>query len=128
MHMCTFQCWNGVGEEQDHHYIHTVYDQRSLLWFMITVVLCMHVRVNECTLLYRCICMRVTAIDGLVHYACVTCVRLHGGTWWACPLWTLTSLLRVNHWLATVLDSTRESMLALCYDFWCLQGTQSWSR
>ena len=39
-----------------------------------------------------------------------------------------TSLLRVSHWLATLLGSTRESILALRCNFWCLQGTQSWSR
>ena len=32
------------------------------------------------------------------------------------------------HWLATLLDSTRESTLALRCNFWCLKGTQSWSR
>ena len=39
--------------------------------------------------------------------------------------WSLTSLLRVGHRVATLLDSTRESILALCYNFWRLQGTQS---
>ena len=42
--------------------------------------------------------------------------------------WSLTSLLRVGHRVATLLDSTRESILALRYNFWHLQGTQSWSR
>ena len=42
--------------------------------------------------------------------------------------WSLTSLLRVGHRVATLLDSTRESILALRYNFWRLQGTQSWSR
>ena len=32
------------------------------------------------------------------------------------------------HGLATLLDSTRESILALRCNFWCLQDTQSWSR
>ena len=39
--------------------------------------------------------------------------------------WSLTSLLRVGHRVATLLDSTRESILALRYNFWRLQGTQS---
>ena len=39
-----------------------------------------------------------------------------------------TSLLRVSHWLATLLGSTRESILALRCNVWCLQGTQSWSK
>ena len=39
--------------------------------------------------------------------------------------WSLTSLLRVCHRVATLLDSTRESILALRYNFWRLQGTQS---
>ena len=42
--------------------------------------------------------------------------------------WSLTSLLRVGHRVATLLDSTRESILALRYTFWRLQGTQSCSR
>ena len=42
--------------------------------------------------------------------------------------WSLTSLLRVGHRVATLLDSTRESILALRYNFWRLQGTQSCSR
>ena len=42
--------------------------------------------------------------------------------------WSLTSLLRVHHRVATLLDSTRESILALRYNFWRLQGTQSCSR
>ena len=40
------------------------------------------------------------------------------------PSWSLTSSLRVGHRLAALVDSTRESMLALCYNFWC-QGAQS---
>ena len=39
--------------------------------------------------------------------------------------WSLTSLPRVGHRVATLLDSTRESILALRYNFWRLQGTQS---
>ena len=39
--------------------------------------------------------------------------------------WSLTSLLRVGHRVSTLLDSTRESILALRYNFWRLQGTQS---
>ena len=42
--------------------------------------------------------------------------------------WSLTSLLRVGHRVATLLDSTQESILALRYNFWRLQGTQSCSR
>ena len=34
--------------------------------------------------------------------------------------WSLTSLLRVGHRVATLLDSTRESILALRYNFWRL--------
>ena len=52
--------------------------------------------------------------------------------WWAgwsilpfTDSWSLTSLLRVGHRVATLLDSTRESILALRYNFWRLQGTQS---
>ena len=59
--------------------------------------------------------MRGTVIGGLVHFS--TRGRL-----------PCTSLLRVSHWLATLLGSTRESILALCCNVWCLQGTQSWSR
>ena len=58
--------------------------------------------------------MRGTIIGGLVHFT--TRGRL-----------PCTSLLRVSHWLATLLGSTRESILALRCNFWCLQGTQSWS-
>ena len=39
--------------------------------------------------------------------------------------WSLTSLLRVGHRVAILLDSTWESILALRYNFWRLQGTQS---
>ena len=39
--------------------------------------------------------------------------------------WSLTSLLRVGHRVATLLDSTRESILALRYNFWRLLGAQS---
>ena len=39
--------------------------------------------------------------------------------------WSLTSLLRVGHRVATLLDSTRESIIALRYNFCRLQGTQS---
>ena len=38
----------------------------------------------------------------------------------------VSSLPRVGHRVATLLDSTRESILALRYNFWRLQGTQSW--
>ena len=60
-------------------------------------------------------------------YACA--VLLIGGR--AGPIyrftdsWSLTSLLRVGHRVATLLDSTRESILALRYNFCRLQGTQS---
>ena len=54
--------------------------------------------------------MRGTVIGGLVHFT--TRGRL-----------PCTSLLRVSHWLATLLGSTRESILALRCNFWCLQGT-----
>ena len=37
--------------------------------------------------------------------------------------WSVTNSLRVGHRLATRLDSTRESILALRCNFWCLQGT-----
>ena len=50
------------------------------------LVMLMRRCIPRARLLYRCIRMRVTAIGGLVHYAFVTCVRLHGGTWWAYPL------------------------------------------
>ena len=49
--------------------------------------------------------------------------------WWAG--WSILlvvsyrSLLRVGHKVATLLDSTRKSILALRYNFWRLQGTQS---
>ena len=36
--------------------------------------------------------------------------------------------LRVGHRLVTLVDSTRESILALRCNFWCLQGAQSWPR
>ena len=38
--------------------------------------------------------------------------------------WSLTSLLRVGHRVAILLDSTRESILALRYNFWRLQGSR----
>ena len=50
-------------------------------------------------------------------YACA--VLLIGGR--AGPF----SLLRVGHRVATLLDSTWESIIALRYNFWRLQGTQS---
>ena len=53
-------------------------------------------------------------------YACA--VLLIGGR---ADSWSLTSLLRVGHRVATLLDSTRESILALRYNFCRLQGTQS---
>ena len=57
-------------------------------------------------------------------YACA--VLLIGGRAGRCTdSWSLTSLLRVGHRVATLLDSTRESILALRYNFWRLQGTQS---
>ena len=68
--------------------------------------------------------MRMTYIH---VYACA--VLLIGGR--AGPFyrftdsWSLTSLLRVGHRVATLLDSTRESILALRYNFWRLQGKQS---
>ena len=67
------------------------------------------------------ICMRYMCI-----YACAVSLLLIGGR--AGPFWSLTSLLRVGHRVATLLDSTRESILALRYNFCRLQGTQSWSR
>ena len=57
-------------------------------------------------------------------YACA--VLLIGGR--AGPFYSVVSyrsLLRVGHRVATLLDSTRESILALRYNFWRLQGTQS---
>ena len=57
-------------------------------------------------------------------------LRMRGTVnWWAG--WSILlvvsyrSLLRVGHRVATLLDSTRESILALRYNFWRLQGTQS---
>ena len=75
-----------MGEEQDHHYIHTVYDQRSLLWFMITVVLCMHVRVNECTMNARYYidvyaCALLLSVGWSITHALYVyaCTAVHGG-------------------------------------------------
>ena len=57
-------------------------------------------------------------------YACaVLLIGANGGR--AGPFtdsWSLTSLLRVGNRVATLLDSTRESILALRYNFWRLQG------
>ena len=57
-------------------------------------------------------------------------LRMRGTVnWWAG--WSILlvvsyrSLLRVGHRVATLLDSTQESILALRYNFWRLQGTQS---
>ena len=57
-------------------------------------------------------------------------LRMRGTVyWWAG--WSILlvvsyrSLLRVGHRVATLLDSTRESIFALRYNFWRLQGTQS---
>ena len=57
-------------------------------------------------------------------------LRMRGTVnWWAG--WSILlvvsyrSLLRVGRRVATLLDSTRESILALRYNFWRLQGTQS---
>ena len=63
-------------------------------------------------------------------YACaVTLIGGRAGLFYRfTDSWSLTSLLRVGHRVATLLDSTRESILALRYNFWRLQGTQSWSR
>ena len=55
----------------------------------------------------------VLLIGGLVHFYRFT------------DSWSLTSSLRVGHRLATLVDSTRESILALRCNFWCLQGAQS---
>ena len=58
-------------------------------------------------------------------------LRMRGTVnWWAglsifTDSWSLTSLLRVGHRVATLLDSTRESIIALRYNFYRLQGTQS---
>ena len=57
-------------------------------------------------------------------------LRMRGTVnWWAglsiTDSWSLTSLLRVGHRVATLLDSMRKSILALRYNFWRLQGTQS---
>ena len=37
----------------------------------------------------------------------------------------LADSLKVSQWLATLLDSTRKSILAMSFNFWCLQGTRS---
>ena len=62
-----------------------------------------------------------------MRYMCIyACAVVN---WWAG--WSILlvvsyrSLLRVGHRVATLLDSTRESILALRYNFWRLQGTQS---
>ena len=76
--------------------------------------------------------MRMTYIHAIrMRYMCTyaCAVLLIGGR--AGPFyrftdsWSLTSLLRVGHRVATLLDSKRESILALRYNFWRLQGTQS---
>ena len=54
-------------------------------------------------------------------YACA--VLLIGGR--AGPFYRLVVSYQVGHRVATLLDSTRESILALRYNFWRLQGTQS---
>ena len=63
---------------------------------------------------------------GLLLYACA--VLLIGGLVRFTDSWSLTSSLRVGHRLASLVDSTRESILALRCNFWCLQGAQSWPR
>ena len=65
------------------------------------------------TLPYAC---AVLLIGGLVHFYRFT------------DSWSLASSLRVGHRLATLVDSMRESILALRCNFWCLQGAQSWPR
>ena len=63
-------------------------------------------------------------------HAIHVCLRMRGTVnWWAGCFFTdswSTSLLRVGHRVATLLDSTRESILALRYNFWRLQGTQGY--
>ena len=73
--------------------------------------------------------MAVTDASSYAH-AIHVYPRMRGTVnWWAG--WSILlavsyrSLLRVGHRVATLLDSTRESILALRYNFWRLQGTQS---
>ena len=63
-----------------------------------------------------------------IPYACA--VLLIGGLVRFTDSWSLTSSLRsrVGHRLATLVDSTRESILALRCNFWWLQRAQSWPR
>ena len=73
---------------------------------------------------------RLQTDDSSYTHAIHVYLRMRGTiNWWAdCHFtdsWSLTSLLRVGHGVATLLDSTRESILALRYNFWRLQGTQS---
>ena len=77
--------------------------------------------------------MAVTDVDALPSsyaHAIHVYLRMRGTVnWWAG--WSILlavsyrSLLRVGHRVATLLDSTQESILALRYNFWRLQGTQS---
>ena len=57
-------------------------------------------------------------------------VRMRGTVnWWAGRFTARGRFsLRVGHRLVTLVDSTRESILALRCNFWCLQGAQSWPR
>ena len=73
--------------------------------------------------------MYIDADDIYTRYthAIYVYLRMRGTVnWWAGWSVLLTrGLLRVGHRVATLLDSTRESILALRYNFWRLQGTQS---
>ena len=82
---------------------------REILPHNMAVTKMTHIRPLAIRMRYMCI------------YACA--LLLIGGRF--TDSWSLTSLLRVGHRVATLLDSTRESILALRYYFWRLQGTQS---
>ena len=60
-----------------------------------------------------------------MRYMCiyVCAVLLIGGR--AGPFYRFTDSYQLGHRVATLLDSTRELILALRYNFWRLQGTQS---
>ena len=90
------------------YYIHTEFDKRPKSHLLYAVLVCRWDDVNA------------------IPYACA--VLLIGGIVRFTDSWSLTSSLRVGHRLASLVDSTRESILALRCNFWCLQGAQSWPR
>ena len=80
--------------------------------------------------LQRCRCGHIIYTPSSYAHAIHVYLRMRGTVnWWAgwsiLPVVSYRSLLRVGHRVATLLDSTRESILALRYNFWRLQGTQS---